>query len=194
MVEDWYQLIGGPPPAWGNLQVKEFPEVAYHSNPADGFSLAVQKGKVSYVTLQSGRNPRLPQYPGLLPYGLSWNETNTSIVKRLGEPSQAVRPPSRGFGIELTYEGLGLTVELMSNEWENAENLPRTLILFTAKLPFLQPFKHSPRTCFCAVCGQPSALKCGRCRLINYCNATCQREHWSNRHKRECVLYTNTQN
>jgi hypothetical protein len=193
MVEDWYQLIGGPPRTWTNLQVKEFPDVTYFSDFAKGFSIAVKQEQVSYVTLQSGRNPRLPQYQGPLPYGLAWDETNASIVRRLGEPSHATRPPSRGLGIELTYEGLGLTVELMSNEWEDTANLSRTLVLFAAKLPSLQPFKHPPGTYFCAVCGQPSALKCGRCRLINYCGAICQREHWT-RHKLQCIGYSSNIN
>lgn len=188
MVEDWYECLGKPPPQWENLQVKEFQDVVYHSDFTKGYSLAVQGGVVSYVTLQSGRNPRFPRYAGSLPYGLTWEETNTSIVRRLGEPTKATRPPSRGLGIELTYDCFGLTVELMTNEWEETANLIRTLILFTPKVTGLRPFQYPPGSNFCAVCRQPSGLKCGRCRVINYCSAECQRLHWSAQHKKDCFL------
>ena len=39
----------------------------------------------------------------------------------------------------------------------------------------------------CAVCGKPDArLRCGRCRSVHYCDASCQLEHWSNGHKKQC--------
>ena len=39
----------------------------------------------------------------------------------------------------------------------------------------------------CASCGNPAELKCTRCKDVNYCNATCQRDHWSE-HKKTCNL------
>lgn len=39
----------------------------------------------------------------------------------------------------------------------------------------------------CAACNAygPDLAKCGRCRAIYYCNATCQKQHWAT-HKVEC--------
>jgi hypothetical protein len=42
-----------------------------------------------------------------------------------------------------------------------------------------------------SLCGEPScakdmaAMKCGRCQSVRYCNATCQRAHWT-AHKKVC--------
>ena len=50
----------------------------------------------------------------------------------------------------------------------------------------------APQLKTCASCGaveeEEEALKvCTRCRITYYCNATCQRQHWKNGHKQNCV-------
>ena len=37
----------------------------------------------------------------------------------------------------------------------------------------------------CARCGEPSKLRCTRCKEVNYCGKACQREHWKE-HKSDC--------
>ena len=37
----------------------------------------------------------------------------------------------------------------------------------------------------CARCGEPSKLRCTRCKEVHYCGKTCQREHWKE-HKSDC--------
>lgn len=41
----------------------------------------------------------------------------------------------------------------------------------------------------CTSCGASgSALaRCGRCKWPRYCSKSCQRSHWSSRHRRECA-------
>ena len=39
----------------------------------------------------------------------------------------------------------------------------------------------------CAVCGKPDArLRCGRCRSVHYCDASCQKNDWKD-HKSRCA-------
>lgn len=38
----------------------------------------------------------------------------------------------------------------------------------------------------CAACGKMCRKLCQRCKLVFYCDATCQRQHWS-QHKQTCV-------
>ncbi len=37
----------------------------------------------------------------------------------------------------------------------------------------------------CVACGEDAQLSCGACRLVRYCNRTCQKDHWP-KHKKEC--------
>lgn len=39
----------------------------------------------------------------------------------------------------------------------------------------------------CPSCGKEAKLLCTRCRVQKYCSQTCQQNHWSTIHKRECV-------
>jgi len=46
---------------------------------------------------------------------------------------------------------------------------------------------HMPeKVFFCAVCGIRAEKRCGACRLVHYCTAFHQKEHWRRGHKEEC--------
>ncbi len=45
----------------------------------------------------------------------------------------------------------------------------------------------------CQQCGSVAALHaCSRCRLVVYCGRSCQKLHWSRRHKLDCMPRTTT--
>lgn len=42
---------------------------------------------------------------------------------------------------------------------------------------------------YCDSCGTADArMKCGSCKLVHYCNATCQKSHWKSAHQYTCVF------
>jgi len=41
---------------------------------------------------------------------------------------------------------------------------------------------------FCSSCGKESQLKCSKCKLVSYCEVSCQKKDWGS-HKGECRLY-----
>ncbi|KAK9683621.1 hypothetical protein RND81_10G153900 [Saponaria officinalis] len=38
----------------------------------------------------------------------------------------------------------------------------------------------------CAVCGEPTKLRCSACKTIYYCSQICQRKHWMSEHRTNC--------
>lgn len=39
----------------------------------------------------------------------------------------------------------------------------------------------------CAVCDKSASKICAGCSMVRYCSVECQKEHWSSKHKTECV-------
>lgn len=39
----------------------------------------------------------------------------------------------------------------------------------------------------CFVCRGSTTLRCSRCKSVNYCSNTCQRKHWCDGHRKECI-------
>lgn len=65
-----------------------------------------------------------------------------------------------------------------SSKGKNTDENWRSAIL-------LQRILH-PR-CACCCVELCNAFKvCGRCQVVYYCNAECQRQHWSDSHKMKC--------
>ena len=44
----------------------------------------------------------------------------------------------------------------------------------------------------CSSCHKPAELKCGRCKLVVYCNIECQRKDWKLQHKKICCVNSST--
>ena len=42
----------------------------------------------------------------------------------------------------------------------------------------------------CFVCNEDAGKKCGRCKEVWYCTQICQRQHWQNGHREECISLT----
>ena len=67
-------------------------------------------------------------------------------------------------------------------------------VSFTSANPAGEPEIHDgvPKLDVCASCGAGAAsgkqlMRCSRCKLVVYCNPTCQLNHWRAGHKAACV-------
>lgn len=139
-----------------------------------GLSLALSANILKYISI-------FPDYTGLLPFGLDFNEKNTNIVRRLGEPDKKIS--SRSLGIEITYLRLGLSIEFMNFDWEDLENPIKSLILFMGQAQ--DPFAYGKGCKICSFCCREACKRCGQCKMFFYCSRECQVEHW-NVHKEQC--------
>jgi hypothetical protein len=186
LLVDWYAIINSSFDRFtSGTTVKSFPDITYYTHPEAGYSIASQQGLAEYVILYSGRISNIKRYSGVLPYGISFEETNASIVRRLGEPTSMANPSAKHLGIEITYQHFGLTIEFVNKNWEDRENRISTLILFGED--HKDAFNYREVDKFCSVCHRISYSHCGRCRLINYCSRECQILHWKT-HKKVCLV------
>jgi len=46
--------------------------------------------------------------------------------------------------------------------------------------------KKKKKTSHCGLCGKHGTLKCASCKLVFYCDRTCQKKHWNSGHREEC--------
>ena len=50
------------------------------------------------------------------------------------------------------------------------------------------PSECKGRVCaYCSGVSLTGMKKCGRCKLVHYCDRECQKEHWKQEHKRYCT-------
>jgi hypothetical protein len=185
MEVNWYHLIGQTVPNPSEFSVRAFEDVSYFTKANEGLSLAVKDDVVDYVILYSAHHRGVSQYAGPLPYGLVWSQRNSDIVRRLGEPEKKTAGGYAHIGIELTYTPLGLTLEFINNDWNDAENPLKTVVLFRPSVVLPLPFSMTADIRLCQVCRQPASLRCSRCRLFNYCSSACQRTDWP-QHSQKC--------
>lgn len=186
LLVDWYSIINHSfEPYISGTTLRSFPDITYNTHPDQGYSIASRQGLAEYVILYSGRTANIKRYTGVLPYGINFEETNASIVRRLGEPTKSANPSAKHLGIELTYSHFGLTIELVNKNWDDKENMISNLILFGED--HKDAFNYSGGDKFCTVCHRISYSHCGRCRLINYCSRECQILHWKT-HKKVCLV------
>lgn len=113
---NWHWIINRPKEEikFDNLDEKSYSDVIYMTNKQEGYSIALENDRVSYVILFGNGDSNIPVYPHKLPYGITWDQTNADIVRRLGEPDKKISP--RKLGIEITYTHFGLSIEFVSSD------------------------------------------------------------------------------
>lgn len=162
------------------FECKVIENTAYLENE-EGFALALHGEVLKYITIYLG-------YEGVLPYGIEWDQTNSNIVRRLGEPDKKVA--SKALGIEITYIDLGISFEFVNCDWEDMNNPMRSIILFKGTIE--NPFIYPKNCTLCSFCHAVGHKICGACRLFFYCSRSCQVSHWPI-HKSQCRLITQKQ-
>jgi MYND finger len=160
------------------LEAKVVNNVIYYKS-TDGYSLCTDADVLKYITF-------FPSYIDPLPYGLTWQQTNSNIVLRLGEPDKKVS--SKALGIEISYIDMGISLEFLNYEWEDTKNILKSIILFKGSVD--QPFAYPVNSKLCSSCHQIACFRCSSCRLFYYCSPKCQLNHWKT-HKVQCLSIKN---
>ena len=105
---EWYKQIDSPilELILPEYELKQFRDIDYYK-VSDEISLAVEKQEaiLKFIIIYPG-------YKGHLPYGISWNQNNSDIVSRLGEPDK--KTSSKALGIEITYTDMGISIEFIN--------------------------------------------------------------------------------
>ena len=156
---------------------KSFGNVEYYNKT--GCSLATEQGVLKYIVLDHN-------YNGLLPYGITWTQKNSNIVRRFGEPDKKIS--SQALGIEITYVEMGISIEFCSSNWEDRNNPIKSIVLFKGTVE--NPFGYLINCNLCSFCHLQADRVCSACKLIYYCNRECQIAHWRI-HKAQCLVYSN---
>jgi len=71
--------------------------------------------KITAVFLYNFGNAGFGQYPGKLPFGISFEDLNPMVVAKLGEPGRK----GKTFNIWIEYPSKGLVIDFFSTSWED---------------------------------------------------------------------------
>lgn len=84
--------------------------------PTLGISFELcREDKITTVFLYNFGNAGFGQYPGKLPFGISFDDLNPKVVAKLGEPARK----GKTFNIWIEYPSLGLVIDFFSTSWED---------------------------------------------------------------------------
>jgi len=84
--------------------------------PTLGISFELcREEKITAVFLYNFGNAGFGQYPGKLPFGISFEDLNPMVVAKLGEPGRK----GKTFNIWIEYPSLGLVIDFFSTSWED---------------------------------------------------------------------------
>jgi len=108
---------------WGLCEKKEFPDVLYMNFKSVGISLCFTKKDqiVDSVFVYNTGVDGFSKYEGTLPYSLSFNMTNSDVVKLLGEPDG--KPPRDNIiPMFIDYKSLGLQIDFKTKSYSDNKN------------------------------------------------------------------------
>ena len=131
-----------------SLEATQFEDVVYLQS-GSGYSLTVERDILKYITIYNG-------YEGILPYGISWSQSNSNIVSRLGEPDKKLS--SKALGIEITYIQMGVSIEFLNYDWNDVENPVKSIILFKGIIG--NPFSYEINCNLCSFCHAEGKYRC----------------------------------